>query len=114
LAVAALHDLEIEPGFLDLCAFGGRPNALNGRNGSVASYADRDQARAGGLAVQMYRARTALIYATSELGSRQANDISQHPQEWHVLRGFDAAILTVDPKCSLHQFRLLYAPPLPA
>src|SRR5262249_51186775 len=93
---AALHNFEIQPSLLDLGARGSCPDTLYGGDGAVPDRTHGQQTRAGGLTVHMDGAGPALPYAASELGSRQPNDIAQHPQEWHVLRGIDAAVLTVD------------------
>jgi hypothetical protein len=44
----------------------------------------------------MYGAGTALGNSTPKLGSSQADEIAQHPQERHIPWGVDAAILTID------------------
>src|SRR5579862_8353899 len=47
-------------------------------------------------------ARTALAHTAAILGTREADDIAQHPQKRHVLRGLDAPILTVDAQSRTH------------
>jgi hypothetical protein len=41
-------------------------------------------------------ARTALCDAATELRSSQADDVPQHPQQWHVWSNVDRAILSID------------------
>ena|SRR5579864_5605418 len=47
-------------------------------------------------------ARTALAHTAAILGTREADDIPQHPQKRHVLRGLDAPILTVNSQSPTH------------
>ena len=45
LAIAALHNFQIEPGFLHLCSHGKFADALDGRDRAVSNRADRQHAQ---------------------------------------------------------------------
>src|SRR5256884_7224153 len=83
LAVAALHDVGLGPGLLHhVQAVGG--DAFDRRDRTRADGADRRDARANRVAVEMYGARSTLRHATAELGAHQAEQIAEHPQERHA------------------------------
>src|SRR4030095_11658555 len=66
LAVAALDDFEIEPGFLHLGTDRRLVYRLDGRHRAIADSANRQEARAHRRAIDMHGARTALRNATTE------------------------------------------------
>ncbi len=97
LAVAALHHVDIEPGFLDaLARWRLRATASMVVIGFLADGAHRQHARAHRLAVEVHRAGAALRDAAAELGAGQADDVAQDPEQRHVLGGVEGMGLAVD------------------
>ena len=96
LAIAALNDLEIEPGLLDLGAGRRRADRLDGGDLGCADAVDRSDAGAGGGAVDMHRAGAAERHAAAELGAGHAEHVAQHPQERRVAVDIDAMGGSVD------------------
>src|SRR5215813_6943440 len=77
LAVAALHDLAIEPGLLDPGARRGRADRFDRRDRGAADAIDRSDAGADGDAVKMHGAGAAQCHAAAELRSGHTEDIAQ-------------------------------------
>jgi hypothetical protein len=91
LTVSALHHFKIEPGLLDLGPRDGLSDTLDRRDGSISNGSHGKLAGSDGDTVQMYGARAALRDSTAELGAREAYNVSENPQQWHV--GGDIHIL---------------------
>src|SRR5262249_24554736 len=96
LAVAALHDLAIEPGLLDPGARRGRADRFDRRDRGAADAIDRSDAGADGDAVKMHGAGAAQCHAAAELRSGHTEDIAQHPQQGSVAINIDRSIDAVD------------------
>jgi hypothetical protein len=96
LTVAALHDLDVEPGLLHARAHLVRRHRLDGLDGAGAHSRDGHDAGAHRLAVEVNGARPALGDAAAELRPRKADQIAQHPQQGHVGRRVDLARRPVD------------------
>src|SRR2546425_137971 len=96
LAVAALDDLEIEPGLLHPAAGRSFPRRLDGRDGFADGH--RRDAGADRPAIEMHRAGSAQRRAAAELGAGQSDDVAQYPEQGHV-RGYVHRVrLAVDPQ----------------
>ena len=89
LAVAALHDFEVEPSFLHLGAGARRAYRLYRRNRAIANGADLQLTRTNGFAVQMDRAGAAFCDAAPKFRARQSEEIAKRPEKRHVGRSFD-------------------------
>ena len=61
----------------------------------TAATAGTEQERTGD-AVQMHGAGAALGHAATELGADQFQFVTQHPQQWLVVRDLDVVIGAVD------------------
>src|SRR5918995_252131 len=85
LAVAALNDLSIEPGLLDLCALRCRADRLDGSDLGLANTVDRRDAGTRGDAVDMHRTRAAERQAAAEFGAGHAKHVAQYPQQRSVV-----------------------------
>src|SRR6516165_3834887 len=72
LAVAALYDLQVEPGLLNPLAGTGGADSLDRGDRMSRRGADRHHAGSSGNAIQMHRARAAESDAAAELGSVHA------------------------------------------
>src|SRR3989475_9004666 len=80
LAVAALDDLEIEPGLLHPAAGRSFPRRLDGRDGFARGSGHRRDAGADRPAIEMHRAGSAQRRAAAELGAGQSDDVAQYPE----------------------------------
>src|SRR5256712_12954056 len=98
LPVAALDDLEIEPGLLHPAAGRSFPRRLDGRDGFADDRGHRRDAGADRPAIEMHRAGSAQRRAAAELGAGQSDDVAQYPEQGHV-RGY------------VHRVRLAVYPP---
>src|SRR5437879_5235640 len=96
LAVAALHDLEIKPGLLDLPATRRAADGLDRSDVLTADPGDRRDAGADRLAGEVDRAGAAECGATAELRPGQADHVSQDPEQGHVRWRIDPVSLAVD------------------
>ena len=96
LAIAALHDFEVEPGLLHLGAGGRRADAFDGGDRAVADRADRQHAGAHRLAVDMHGAGAALRDAAAEFRAGHAEHIAQHPEQRHVGGRVEGFVFAVD------------------
>ena len=95
LAVAALDDVDLGPGALDgMGPVGGE--ALDGGDRPGADRRDRGDAGPDGLAVEVDGAGAALGHPAAVLGAGVAEDVPQDPQQRHVGRCVDLALLAVD------------------
>src|SRR5258708_525005 len=81
LTVAALHDLEIEPGLLDLLARRGVAAGLDGSDGMADGGAHRHHAGSPGDAIQVHGAGAAQRGAAAELGAVHAEQVAQGPEK---------------------------------
>src|SRR5258705_7108929 len=84
LTVAALHDVELEPGLLKSLANRRRSNRFDRGDGFPAHGTDGRYARAHGHAVDVDGAGAAQGDAAAELCTRDAEHVAQHPQERSV------------------------------
>src|SRR5262245_6787954 len=96
LAVAALHDLAVEPGLLDPGAGRGRTDRLDRGDRGAADAVDGGDAGADGDAVDMHGAGAAQRQAAAELGAGHAEHVAQHPEERRVAVDIDAVGAAVD------------------
>src|SRR5882724_5743472 len=96
LAVAALHDLEVEPRLLYLLAGRRLPDRLDGGDFLAGGRGHRGNTRADRLAVELHGAGPAQRHAAAELRAGQADDIAQRPQDRHVRGHVHGLVLTVD------------------
>lgn len=94
LAIAALRDVEFDPGFLERMG-AVRRKTFDG--GNALSFAARNCRDAGsnGLAVHMHRARPALSDSATEFGAGQSQNIAQHPEKRHLGRDIDCVFLSI-------------------
>src|SRR6516164_6355961 len=79
LAIAALHYLAVEPRFLNLSASRRCADRLNRRDFRGTDTLDRSDTRAGGSAVDMYRAGATQRHAAAEFCAGHAEHVAQHP-----------------------------------
>ena len=96
LAVAALNDLAVEPGLLDLGAGRRCADCLDRRDLGVADAVDGGDAGTGGDAVDMHGAGAAERHAAAELRAGHAEHVAQHPEKWRVAVDIDALPAAVD------------------
>src|SRR5258707_15614295 len=96
LAVAALNDLLIEPGLLDLGARRCHADGLDRGDLGGADAVDRGDAGTRGDAVDMHRAGAAERHAAAVLRAGQAEHVAQYPQERGVTVDVDRPIDAVD------------------
>src|SRR5579859_129749 len=96
LAVPALHDLEIEPRLLDLGACGCRSHALYRGDGPIADRAHGELTGSDRDAVQMNRACAAQGNPATEFRARHPENVTQHPQERHLVGDIDTVLRAVD------------------
>src|SRR5262249_4540454 len=96
LAVAALNDLAVEPGLLDLRARRRRADRLDRRDRGGADAVDPGNTGTGGDAVDMHSAGAAERPAAAELRAGHAEHVAQHPQERGVAVDIDGPIDAVD------------------
>src|SRR5260221_3431906 len=96
LAVAALNDLPVEPGLLDLGDRRSRADGLDRRDLGGDDAVDRGDTGTGGDAVDMHSAGAAERHAAAELRAGHAEHVAQHPQERDVTVDIDRAIDAVD------------------
>src|ERR1700704_2542425 len=96
LAVAALNDLAVEPGLLDLGAGRGLADRLDRRDLRCADAVDRGDAGGGGRAVDMDGTRAAERHAAAEFRAGHAEHVAQYPQERRVTVDIDRPIDAID------------------
>src|SRR6266540_3071466 len=99
LAIAALNNFKVQPGFLHL---GASCSSTDGFNRRYATFSDRPNRHPAGphrRAFQMYGARAAQRNAASELRSREGEYVAKDPEQRHVRRNIDAARFAVDIQC---------------
>src|SRR2546422_3249377 len=115
LAVAALHDLEVEPRLLDPLADGCGADALDGGDGMADRGAHRRDARSSWYAVEVHGAGAAQCGAAAELGASHAEQVPQDPKQGHVGWRIDGVTSAVDCQCD-HGFSsmVVFAPPGPS
>src|SRR5437879_1010722 len=99
LAVAALHDLEVEPRLLHPLADGCGADALDGRDGMADRGAHRCDARSSWYAVEVHGAGAAQCGAAAELGASHAEQVPQDPKQRHVGWRIDGLSLAVYRHC---------------
>src|SRR4051812_10961102 len=102
LAVATLHDIDLQPGLLQSGTHGCFTNVLDGGDSGIAQTSHRRLARALGGAVHMDRAGSAKSRATSVLGSHETELIAQHPQQRHFGRRLKLVYLSIDMQLVFH------------
>src|ERR1700733_14965376 len=100
LAIAALDDFEIEPGFLHFGAGLAGADALDRGDGLGADRTDGQQARAHRIAVDMNRACAALRDAAAEFRAGHAEYVAQHPEQRRVLGSVESYTSTIDRQSS--------------
>src|SRR3984893_14802201 len=96
LAVTALRDLQIEPGFLDRLPSRGPTHGLDGCDRSRADAVDRGDAGAHRLTVNVDGAGAAQRHPATELGAGHAEQVAQHPKQSRVAVNIDAVGRSVD------------------
>src|SRR5689334_19036996 len=96
LAVAALHDLQLQPGLLQGRALRRLADRLDRSDRAVADAVDRRLAGADRLAVEMHGAGAAQRLAAAELGSSHAQYVAQQPQQRCVAVDIDLMGCAVD------------------
>jgi hypothetical protein len=96
LAVAALNDLAVEPGLLDLGARRCRADRLDRRDLRGANAVDIGDAGTGGDAIDMHGAGAAQRHAAAELGAGHAQHVAQHPEERRVAVHIYALCVPID------------------
>src|SRR6266436_2662862 len=96
LAVAALNDLPVEPGLLDLGARHCRADCLDRRDLGGADAVDLGNAGTGGDAVDMHGAGAAERHAAAELRAGHAEHVAQHPKQGRVAVDIDGVRGSVD------------------
>src|SRR5882762_1721626 len=96
LAIAALRNLQLDPGLLDLLAGGGGTDSFDRSDALAGRGRDRRDARAHGLAVEVDRARAAQSEAATEFRAGHSEHIAQHPEQRRVVVDIDAAGFAVD------------------
>src|SRR6266850_4139226 len=84
LTIAALHNVELEPGLLKSLSDRRLSNRFDRGDGFLADGTDRRYARAHRHAVDVNGAGAAQGDAAAELRTRDAEHIAQHPQERSV------------------------------
>src|SRR6266850_940501 len=84
LAVAALHDFEVEPRLLQRFALRRLVDRLDGRDGAIADAAYGSDAGSARHAVDVHGAGAAQGDAAAELGARHAEHVAQHPEKRRV------------------------------
>src|SRR6266436_6038974 len=104
LAVAALNDLPVEPGLLDLGARRCRADGLDRRDVGGADAVDRGDTGTGGDADDMHGASAAERDAAAELRAGHAEHVAQHPQERGVTVDIDRPIDAVDLDLGGHRY----------
>jgi hypothetical protein len=104
LAITALDNLFLDPCPLHRMIF---RKSFNGGNLLPLSFPDGNRAGPLGLAVNMDRACTTFSDATTELGARKLQVISDDPEQWHIVCDIDPIILSVDIKRN-HDYLLFY------
>src|SRR5262249_40890008 len=87
LAVATLHDVEGEPGFLHFLARVALTDAFDGGDLRLTDRGNRRDARTRGVAVDVDRAGAAQAHATAELTALQFQLVAEYPEQRCV--GFD-------------------------
>src|SRR5262245_51955854 len=96
LAVAALRDLAVEPGLLDLGAPRCRADCLDGRDLGAADAVDGSDAGTSGDSVHMHGASAAERHAAAKLRASHAKHVAQHPQKRSITVNVDRTIDAVD------------------
>src|SRR5215469_4771455 len=96
LAVATLHDIDLQPRPLQASANRGRPDVLDRVNFGIADACDRQLTGALRSTVDVDRTRSAQPPAASVFGANQTRLIAQHPEEWHVARHVDFPSRAID------------------
>ncbi len=104
LAVTALDNFKIEPGFLHFCTGLGGPDGFNRGDGAIADRAGRQQTGADRLAIEMYGASAALSDAAAVFGTGHTQYIAQHPKQRHVRINIHRACGTIDSKRDCHRY----------
>jgi len=102
LAVAALRRIELLPGDLDrMVAI--RRDPFDRGDFFAGRHARRNAAGSDRLTIDVHRAGAALPDAAAELGSRQADVIADHPQQWRYRVGIDGMSRSVHVQIELHR-----------
>src|SRR5882672_4841296 len=110
LAIAALRDLQLDPGLLDLLAGGGGTDGLDGGDALAGRGRDRRDARAHRLAVEVDRARAAQTEAATEFRPAHSEHIAKYPEQRRVVVDIDAASFAVDCQRMWHLLLLKLRP----
>src|ERR1700722_1501374 len=100
LAIAALHDIDIDPRALHgMTRIGGK--SFDGRDLLAGDSRRGRYARAQRRAVDMHRASAALRHAATEFRASQSDNIADDPKQRHVVRNVYVMRLSVDRKLHL-------------
>src|SRR5579862_64812 len=100
--VAALHDIDLQPGLLQSRANSRAADVLDGLDLRHADAADRQLAGAPRRAIHVHGTRTAQPLPAAVLGADQPELPPQHPQQRHLRRRLDHTSLAVDIQSVLH------------
>src|ERR1700683_1620797 len=84
LAITALDDFDVEPGFLYFRACFSGPNAFYGGDSTIPDRADGKQTGPQLFTGEVNRASAALRDAAAEFCAGQAQYVTQHPKQGHV------------------------------
>src|SRR4029453_17721032 len=95
LAVAVLHDIELDPRFLYRLGHAGG-QTLDGRDRASGHGRDRCRARTQRHAVDMNRACATLGDTAAVFRAGETELLADHPQEWRVRIAIELATRTVD------------------
>src|SRR5262249_6610561 len=106
LAIAALHDLEIEPGLLHFAANRRLADTFDRGDRAFADRADGQEAGSHCDTVDVNGASAALRDTATEFRSGQTEEIPQGPQQGRVIGRIDRSRNAIDLQCD-HEWRLL-------
>src|SRR5262249_24856796 len=96
LAVAALWNLPVEPGFLDLGTRRGGGDRFDCPDLGVTNAVDRRDAGTGGSAVDVHCAGTAQRHAAAEFRAGHTEHVAQYPEQRSVVVDIDVVCVAVD------------------
>src|SRR5690606_9180283 len=94
-AIAALHHVELTPGFLDDLAHGILADRLDGADALAGYRRYRRDAGAGRLAIDIHRAGTTQGHAAAVLGAGEIGNIAQGPEHWHIVGRIQLMVLAI-------------------
>ncbi len=95
LTIAALRYADLHPGFLNMFPNRVRLDTFDGRNLLSYGPTDRRDARADGLSIKVHRTSATKAHAASKLRSREAEHVSDRPQQRHVVRSIELVCFSI-------------------